>query len=103
MRNATPLTPVPAPLPTASAATPLAQSRLLLALESALEPLATVFSLWILVWIVEGELTAPWLIASVVAFALAFPGRSLLRSPPDRVVVSTLLAWGWTAGLLLAM
>jgi putative colanic acid biosynthesis UDP-glucose lipid carrier transferase len=94
---------VPLPLPSAASATPLAQSRLLLALEAILEPLVTVLSLWLLVWIVEGDLTPAWLIASVVAFALAFPGRSLLRSPPDRVVVSTLLSWGWIAGLLLAM
>ncbi len=94
---------VPLPLPSAAAATPLAQSRLLLALEAILEPLVTVLSLWILVWFVEGDLTPPWLIASIVAFALAFPGRSLLRSPPDRVVVSTLLSWSWIAGLLLAM
>jgi putative colanic acid biosysnthesis UDP-glucose lipid carrier transferase len=103
MREAEPLSGVPIPLPSAAAATPLAQSRLLLALEAVLEPLATVLSLWVLVWFVEGELSAPWLIASIVAFALAFPGRSLLRSPPDRVVVSTLLSWSWTAGLLLAM
>ena len=94
---------VPLPLPSAASATPLAQSRLLLALEAILEPLVTVLSLWLLVWFVEGALTPAWLIASVVAFALAFPGRSLLRSPPDRVVVSTLLSWGWIAGLLLAM
>ncbi|NPC57297.1 undecaprenyl-phosphate glucose phosphotransferase [Caenimonas soli] len=106
MREAEPLrhgVPLPLPLPSAAAATPLAQSRLLLALEAILEPLVTVLSLWLLVWLVEGELTPSWLIASIVAFALAFPGRSLLRSPPDRVVVSTLLAWGWIAGLLLAM
>jgi putative colanic acid biosysnthesis UDP-glucose lipid carrier transferase len=103
MREAEPLSGVPIPLPSAAAATPLAQSRLLLGLEAVLEPLATVLSLWVLVWLIEGELTAPWLIASIVAFALAFPGRSLLRSPPDRVVLSTLLSWSWTAGLLLAM
>jgi putative colanic acid biosynthesis UDP-glucose lipid carrier transferase len=103
MREAERLGGVPLPLPSAAAATPLAQSRLLLGLEAVLEPLATVLSLWVLVWLVEGELTAPWLIASIVAFALAFPGRSLLRSPPDRVVLSTVLSWSWTAGLLLAM
>jgi putative colanic acid biosynthesis UDP-glucose lipid carrier transferase len=103
MREAEPFGGVPIPLPSVAAATPLAQSRLLLGLEAVLEPLATVLSLWVLVWLVEGELSAPWLIASIVAFALAFPGRSLLRSPPDRVVLSTVLSWSWTAGLLLAM
>ncbi len=100
-----PLLRVPAPPapPSAAAVTALAQSRLLLALEAILEPLVTVLSLWLLVWLIEGELTPSWLVASVVAFALAFPGRSLLRSPPDRVFFSILLAWGWTSGLLLAM
>ncbi len=105
MREAEPLLRVPAPPapPSAAAATALAQSRLLLALEAILEPVVTVLSLWVLVWVLEGELTAAWMVASVVAFALAFPGRSLLRAPPDRVFLSILLAWGWTAGLLLAM
>jgi putative colanic acid biosynthesis UDP-glucose lipid carrier transferase len=94
---------VPAPPPSAAAATALAQNRLLLAVEAILEPLIVVLSLWALVWIFEGELTAPWLVASIVAFALSFPGRSLLRSPPDRVLFNILLAWGWTAGLMLAL
>jgi putative colanic acid biosynthesis UDP-glucose lipid carrier transferase len=78
-------------------------TRLLLGLEATVEPLVTVLSLWLLVWLVEGGLSPPWLIASVVAFALASPGRSLLRLPPDRVPGSVLLGWGWTAGLLLTM
>jgi putative colanic acid biosysnthesis UDP-glucose lipid carrier transferase len=94
---------VPPPPPSAAAATALAQSKLLLALEAILEPGVTVLSLWILVWLFEGDLTPAWLVASIVAFALAFPGRSLLRSPPDRVFLSILLAWGWTAGLMLAL
>jgi putative colanic acid biosynthesis UDP-glucose lipid carrier transferase len=93
----------PPPAPSAAAATALAQNRLLVALEAILEPAITVLSLWVLVWMFEGELTSAWLVASIVAFALAFPGRSLLRSPPDRVVLNILLAWGWTAGLLLAL
>ena len=90
-------------LPSAAAATAIAQSKLLAAVEAILEPLVTVVSLWLLVWIFEGDITSSWLVASIVAFALAFPGRSLLRVPPKRVFMSILLAWGWTAGLLLAM
>src|SRR5438045_3473115 len=70
---------VPPPPPSAVAATALAQNRLLLALEAILEPVITVLSLWVLVWLMEGELTPNWLVASIVAFALSFPGRSLLR------------------------
>src|SRR3569623_642138 len=94
---------VPPPPPSAAAATALAQNRLLLALEAILEPLITVLSLWFLVYLFEGDIEPKWLVASIVAFALAFPGRSLLRSPPDRVFFNILLGWGWTAGLLLAL
>ncbi len=92
-----------APPPVAVNAPASDQSRLLLALEATLEPLVAVLSLWLLVWLVEGSLSSSWLIVSVVAFALASPGRSQLRLPADRVLGSILLAWGWTAGLLLAM
>src|SRR5512133_3559221 len=92
------------PPPSVAATFPVpGPSRLLLALEATLEPLVTVLSLWLLVWLIEGSLSPPWLIVSVVAFALASPGRSQLRLPADRVLGSVLLAWGWTAGLLLAM
>ena len=94
---------VPPPPPSAAAATALAQSRLLLALEAILEPAMVVLSLWFLVWLLDDGLNAAWLVTSIVAFALSFPGRSLLRSPPDHVVLNILLAWGWTAGLLLAL
>jgi len=89
--------------PPAANAPALGQSRMLLAFEAILEPVVTVLSLWFLVWQFEGDLAAPWLIASVIAFALAYPGRPLLRLAPNRVLVSILLAWCWTAGLLLAM
>src|SRR3954462_15069590 len=95
--------PLPPAPPSAAAATAIAQNRMLTALEAILEPLVTVLTLWALVLFFEGELSPQWVVASIVAFALAFPGRSLLRERPDRVVMSILLAWGWTAGLLLAM
>lgn len=94
---------IPPPPPSAAAATALAQNRMLLALEAILEPAITVLTLWFLVWLYEGEIEPKWLVASIVAFALSFPGRSLLRSPPDRVAVNVLLGWGWTAGLMLAL
>jgi putative colanic acid biosysnthesis UDP-glucose lipid carrier transferase len=104
MREAEPLLRVPAP-PAAPApqGLELGPTRLLHALEAILEPVVTVLSLWVLVWHFEGELSPPWLIASVVAFALAFPGRAQLRLPADQVFAGTLLAWSWTAALLLLM
>jgi len=90
-------------VPPIAAVPALGQSRLLQALEAVLEPLVTVLSLWLLVWFFGDELGPAWLIASVVVFALAFPGRRQLRLPPARVVTGTVFTWLWIAGLLLAM
>jgi len=104
MPDAEPLLRVPVPPAAPSLPAPeLGESRLLHALEAVLEPAVTVLSLWLLVWHFEGALTSSWLVASVVAFALSFPGRSQLRLSPDQVFVGTLLGWSWTAGLLLVM
>jgi putative colanic acid biosynthesis UDP-glucose lipid carrier transferase len=104
MPEAEPLLRVPAP-PAAPvlADSEWGQGRLLQVLEAILEPAVTVLSLWLLVWHFEGALTPSWLIASVVAFALAFPGRAQLRLAAEQVFVGTLLAWSWTAALLLVM
>lgn len=89
-----------APIPDAPA---LGANRFVRATETLIEPLATVLSLWTLVWVHEEELGPAWLIASVVVFALSFPGRRQLRLPWGRAVGSMLVSWIWTAGLLLTM
>ena len=91
------------PVPRMAAVPALGQNRLLQALEALLEPVVTVLSLWFLVWLFEDELGSQWLIASVVVFALAFPGRRQLRLSRRRVIATTLFTWSWTAGLLLVM
>ncbi|HSV48250.1 MAG TPA: undecaprenyl-phosphate glucose phosphotransferase [Ramlibacter sp.] len=106
MHDAEPLlqiSPSPAsPAPPPARAPVASNSRLLLAIESLVDPVTIVVALWFLVRLFEGTLTPVWLITSVIGFALAFPGRSQLRAPPRRVVASTLLNWAWMAGLLLA-
>ena len=77
------------------------QSRLLSFIETLLEPVVIVIALWLLLWLFGHEHSPPWLIASVLAFALAFPGRSLLRLLPRRAVAKVLWAWTWIFGLLL--
>jgi putative colanic acid biosynthesis UDP-glucose lipid carrier transferase len=79
------------------------QSRLLRVAEELLEPVVTVSSLWLLVWLHDLELGPAWLIASVVVFALAYPGRRQLQLSWQRAAAATLIGWLWTAGLLLAM
>jgi putative colanic acid biosysnthesis UDP-glucose lipid carrier transferase len=102
MPEAEPMLRVPAP-PAAPAlpAPELGHSRLLYAVEAILEPAVTVLSLWLLVWHFEGAISPEWLIASIVAFALAFPGRPQLQLAPEQVFVGTVLRWSWTAGLML--
>jgi putative colanic acid biosynthesis UDP-glucose lipid carrier transferase len=77
------------------------QSRMLHALETLLEPVAIVLSLWLLAHLYLGLLTPVAVVTAVLAFALAFPGRSRLHLPPARVVTGTLLSWTWIAGLLI--
>lgn len=104
MREAEPLSGFPAlPLAASSAPASPTNNALLRALDAVLDPVLIVASLWFLVWLFEGALTSVALITSVIAFALAFPGRSQLSAAPQRVIGTTLLAWGWMAGLLLAM
>ncbi|MBL0420193.1 undecaprenyl-phosphate glucose phosphotransferase [Ramlibacter sp. AW1] len=90
---------VPPPVP---AAPPHSESRLLRGLEAVLDPTVLALSLWLLVWWFEGHLSPPWVVTSVLAFALAFPGRPRLRAPAGRVVSGALLDWSWIAALLLA-
>jgi len=96
-------TAAPPPPPALPGPAVFSHSKLLRAFEAFVEPLATVLSLWLLVWTFEGEITPRWLVVSIVAFALAYPGRPQLRASAARVVVDTVLAWAWTCGLLLAM
>ena len=91
------------PLPPFPTVPQLGQSALLRTLEVMLDPLVAVLAMWLLAYLIEGEVRPGWLIASVVAFALGFPGRSQLRLPARKVVVGTVLTWLWMAGLLIAM
>ena len=81
----------------------LGPNGLLQTLEVLLEPLMAVLSIWLVAWWLEGEVRPGWLIASVLVFALSFPGRRQLLLRPRKVIFRTLLSWLWTAGLLIAM
>jgi putative colanic acid biosynthesis UDP-glucose lipid carrier transferase len=104
MPDADPIPGVRAPwLPPVPSVPQLGQGGLLATLEVLLDPVVAVLSIWLLAHWAEGEVRPAWLIASVVVFAIGFPGRRQLRLPPGKVVLRTLLGWFWTAGLLLAM
>ena len=104
MREAQPVAGAPATLsPDQPGGRSFIHSRLLLGCEALLEPVAAVLSLLLLVWLLEGGLSPLWLVASVLVFALAYPGRSHLRSSPPFVVLRVLLGWAVIAGLLLLL
>ena len=75
MREAEPLLgPQVPPAPAAAPLPALSHSRLLRAFEAIMEPAATVLSLWLLVWFVEGALTPRWLVALGPGVRTGVPG-----------------------------
>ena len=79
----------------------LGRSYLFRMIESALDPVILILSLWILALNFEGAVTPPYFILSVVVFSLTFPGASRLRLSVGRMVFNILFHWFWIAGLLI--
>ncbi len=69
--------------------------------ESLIDPLALVAALWGVAIGVEGELTPPYLVLSVILFSLTFPGPSRLSLPVWRLTRNVIAAWIIMAGLLI--
>lgn len=69
--------------------------------ESSIGPCAFVFSLWAIAYFVDGQLAPPYLILSVLVFALTFPGQAHLESSLGRVALDICINWLWVAALLL--
>ena len=69
--------------------------------ESSIGPCTFVFSLWAVAFYIEGELAPPYLILSVLVFALTFPGQAHLQSSIGRAILDTTINWLWIASLLL--
>jgi len=80
---------------------PVVGDGLLGPVESLLEPVVLVGSLWLITLYFERELTGPYMILSIVVFALTFPGISRLRTPATKLIAQVVLSWAWIAGLLL--
>lgn len=79
----------------------LGRSHIFKVIESALDPLVLVFSLWALAYYFEDSVNPPYLILSVIVFSLTFPGASRLRLSPARLLFNIVFHWVWIAGLLL--
>ena len=75
--------------------------RLVQAVRMLVDPLAAALSLWALVGWIEGEMTPVWLLVSVLAFALAFPGRVGTAWPLRELALRVLASWLWVGVILL--
>ncbi len=84
----------------AESAPPLGKDSLLSAFESGLEPMVLVLLLWVVAIYFEGSLPAPYLILSVLLFAITFPGTPRLGMSPLQLVGEVFVSWLWTAALL---
>ena len=79
----------------------IARDNILYIVESILEPLVIVFTLWgIAIWD-EGELTPHYLILSIILFSLTFPSGSKISKPAWKITRDVLLSWMLLAAVLL--
>ena len=80
---------------------PLGKDNLLSVFEIGLEPLVLVVSLWGVAFYFNGELSSPYLILTVLLFAITFPGTPRLGMALWQIVGAVAVSWAWTASLLL--
>lgn len=85
-----------------AAQSPLGNDHLLRLFESSISPLALVISLLGLAYHLEDQIQPPYLVLSVFAFLLSFPGKARIQLPALSLVIDVCLNWLWVAGLLLA-
>jgi putative colanic acid biosysnthesis UDP-glucose lipid carrier transferase len=78
----------------------IGRGSLITVVESLLEPLVLVLSLWGVSIFVEGEVTPPFLILSLLVFALTFPGPARLQLSPWRAAREIIVSWLGIAALL---
>jgi putative colanic acid biosysnthesis UDP-glucose lipid carrier transferase len=78
----------------------IGKGNLITVVESLLEPLVLVLSLWGVAIYVEGEITPPFLILSLLVFSLTFPGPARLQLSVGRAAWEILTSWIGIAALL---
>lgn len=83
------------------AAVALGKDNFLSIVESLASPASFVFSLWALALLFDGEVRAPYLILSVIVFALSFPGQPRLQLSKRAAGADIVVNWVWIGGLLL--
>lgn len=78
----------------------IGRDHLLYLIETFLEPLVYVLSLWAVALAIEGRLVRQDVILALIIFSLTFPGPSRLAMPPWRLVRYIALSWLTISGLL---
>ena len=73
---------------------------LLQGFQTLVEPVLAALSLWGLVWLFEGAMSPAGLLVSVLAFALACPGRARGRAGRWTLVASLIANWLWVVLIL---
>lgn len=79
------------------------KNSLLPVIEAILDPTVLALSLWIIGIHFEGELLSSYLILSIIAFAVSFPGASRLQSSVQGMIGDIVLGWTAIAALLLLL
>ena len=70
-------------------------------IETVLDPIILVLSLYILAIYFEKSVSPAYMILSIIVFSLTFPGTSQFRMPISRVIFNILFQWLWIISLLL--
>ena len=86
-----------------SSSPPLGKDNLLSVIEMGLEPVTLVLSLWGVAYGYHGRLDGPYLILSVLLFAITFPGTARIGMAPWQIVIACCADWAWTAAILLVI
>jgi len=80
----------------------LSRDNILFILESLVEPLIIVLTLWwVAIW-VDGELLPMHLILSVIIFSVTFPGNTKINIESWKIIRNILVSWLMLASLLIA-
>ncbi len=72
-------------------------------IETLVDPLALIASLWLLAFVIEGDITMPYVILSIFVFSMTYPSPSYLNGPKRRIPIGAILGWVEVGGLLYFM
>ncbi|QDQ26663.1 undecaprenyl-phosphate glucose phosphotransferase [Chitinimonas arctica] len=83
--------------------TPPDSGSLLGMISSATESIVLILSLWVVAFLIEGELHSRYLVLSIIVFSITFPGSTQPPVSLFKLITDVLGSWIWTASLLLLL